>query len=110
MRFPRSFGVILSVAVLIGVSAGPARAANRITEYPVPTAHSRPEGIAAGPDGNLWFTEGGGNKIGRITTGGAITEYPVPTAYSYPWGIAAGPDGNLWFTEGDGNKIGWITT
>ncbi len=23
--------------------------------------------IVAGPDGNLWFTEGGGNKIGRIT-------------------------------------------
>lgn len=25
--------------------------------------------ITAGPDGNLWFTEQGGNRIGRITTG-----------------------------------------
>jgi hypothetical protein len=24
-------------------------------------------GIAASPDSNLWFTESGGNKIGRIT-------------------------------------------
>ena len=28
-----------------------------ITEYPVPTAASWPYGIAAGPDGNVWFTE-----------------------------------------------------
>ena len=28
-----------------------------ITEFPIPTAGSGPAGIAAGPDGNLWFTE-----------------------------------------------------
>lgn len=36
-----------------------------ITEYPLPTYSSSPLAIAAGPDGNLWFTEYG--KIGRIT-------------------------------------------
>jgi virginiamycin B lyase len=56
-------------------------------------------GITAGPDGNLWFTEYGGNKIGRITTAGVITEFPIPTDDSEPWGITSGPDGNLWFTE-----------
>jgi len=81
-----------------------------ITEYPVPTANSEPYGIAAGPDGALWFTEGDANKIGRITTGGTITEYPVTTANSAPVGIAAGPDGALWFTEATTNKIGRITT
>jgi streptogramin lyase len=25
-------------------------------------------GITSGPDGNLWFTEPGDNKIGRITS------------------------------------------
>ena len=68
----------------------------------VPDSHGRtagPGGIAAGPDGNLWFTEGNGNQIGRITTAGVITEFPIPTANSDPYGIAAGPDGNLWFTE-----------
>jgi eukaryotic-like serine/threonine-protein kinase len=39
-----------------------------ITEFPVPTASSSPSGITAGPDGNLWFTEYDGNKIGRITS------------------------------------------
>jgi hypothetical protein len=58
----------------------------------------------------LWFTEFGGNRIGRITTAGVITEYTVPTAASGPSVIAAGPDGALWFSEYDGNKIGRVTT
>ena len=70
-----------------------------INEFTVTTAGSEPYGITAGSDGNLWFTEENGNKIGRITTTGSITEYPLPTFGSAPEGIAAGPDGNLWFTE-----------
>ena len=80
------------------------------TEYQVPTDGSQPNGITKGPDGNLWFTEFSGNKIGKITTAGAITEFPVPTAGSSPAEITAGPDGNLWFTEYYGQKIGRITT
>ena len=75
----------------------------------IPTAGSYPHDITAGPDGNLWFTEYSGNKIGRITTAGAITEFTIPTAASSPVGITAGPDGNLWFTEYSGNKIGQVT-
>lgn len=40
-----------------------------IIEFPVPTVNGTPDGITAGPDGNLWFTEGIGNKIGRISLG-----------------------------------------
>jgi virginiamycin B lyase len=79
-----------------------------ITEYPVPnTASNTPWTIAAGPDGNLWFTDYGGGvgAIGRITTNGAITQYATPTALSGPLAIAAGPDGNMWFTELIANKI-----
>ena len=69
-----------------------------------------PDAIAAGPDGNLWFTEDDGNRIGRITPGGIVTEFSVGiTAGAGPAGIAAGPDGNLWFTEVDGHRIGRIT-
>jgi len=78
-----------------------------ITEFPLPTASSAPSGITAGPDGNLWFTEDGG-EIGRISRSGTITEFPPPIASSAPSGITAGPDGNLWFTE-DVGKIGRIT-
>jgi len=77
-----------------------------LTEYPVP--NSSPQGIAAGPDGALWFTERSADKIGRITIGGVVTEYPLPSNEG-PLGITVGPDGALWFTETAG-AIGRITT
>jgi virginiamycin B lyase len=56
----------------------------------------------------MWFTEKGGNKIGRITTAGVVTELAVPTAGSQPFGITLGLDGSLWFTEQNGNRIGKV--
>ena len=79
-----------------------------ITEYPIPTASSQPNGITTGPDGALWFTELNTNKIGRVTTSGAFTEYTIPTANSLLLGITTGPDGALWFAEQ--SKIGRVTT
>jgi virginiamycin B lyase len=67
-----------------------------------------PSGMAAGPDGALWFTNSGNNSIGRITTEGKVINYAV-TRESQPLGIAAGPDGALWFTNRY-NSIGRITT
>jgi virginiamycin B lyase len=77
-----------------------------IDEFPAP---GNPGGLAAGPDGAIWFTEETGNKIGRMTTGGAIThEIGVPTAGSLPTEIAVGPDGLMWFTEFNANKVGRV--
>jgi streptogramin lyase len=98
--------VVAAMAFLVTMAAS---AAPVITEYPIPTANSNPQGIATGPDGNLWFTEFTGNKIGRITLAGGITEFPIPTPNSGPRAITAGPDGNVWFTEYTANKIGKIT-
>src|SRR5260221_6038429 len=62
------------------------------------TASSGPWDIAAGPDGNLWFTEGDGNRVGRITPTGKVTEFSAGlTAGGFPEGITAGPDGSMWF-------------
>jgi uncharacterized protein (TIGR03437 family) len=87
-----------------------------ITAYALPTPiNSASQGITAGPDGALWFTEMQSNRIGRITTEGVITEYDIPNLVSDPLGISdpsgiiAGPDGAMWFTEENGNKIGRIT-
>jgi streptogramin lyase len=68
-----------------------------------------PYGITAGHDGNVWFTEWLGNRVGRITPSGAITEFRIPTAESRPYGITAGPEGNLWFVEENGNKVARVT-
>jgi virginiamycin B lyase len=83
--------------------------AGSFTEFPIPTANGRPEAIAAGPDGALWFTEIDANKIGRVTTDGNFTEFPIPTPNTAPLGIAAGPDRALWFIEFNANKIGRIS-
>jgi streptogramin lyase len=81
-----------------------------ITEFPVPTPGATPWSIAAGPDGNLWFTERDGNKVGMINpTTHAVSEFPVPTANSWPIGITVGPDGNVWFTEAATGNIGVIS-
>ncbi|HEV2035447.1 MAG TPA: hypothetical protein VGU71_14855 [Candidatus Dormibacteraeota bacterium] len=63
-----------------------------------------PEGITAGPDGNIWFTEFWTGRIGRMTPAGVLTEFKIPTPDSNPRGITAGPDGNLWFTESSLNR------
>jgi hypothetical protein len=80
-----------------------------ITEFPVPTPSATPWSITPGPDGNLWFTERDGNKIGEINpTTHAIKEFSTPTANPSPWSITTGPDGNLWFPEFAAGQIGMI--
>ena len=78
----------------------------RRTDYGVPIpSGGLSEWIASGPDGTVWFTEGDGNRIGKITPNGVITEFATAVG-SLPEGITIGPDGNLWFTEYSRNKIG----
>jgi ligand-binding sensor domain-containing protein len=91
---------------LEGNSIGRITTAGAITAY---TAASidEPTGIAAGPDGALWFTNFAKDSIGRITTAGVITKF-VASGLSFPQGIAAGSDGALWST--DDNSIARITT
>ena len=44
-----------------------------IAEFEFPSEGHRPQAIAPGPDGNLWFAEMAANKIARITPKGEIT-------------------------------------
>jgi virginiamycin B lyase len=73
-----------------------------------PPAAPGPRGIAAGPDGAVWFTDEGAGDAGRITPDGAVTRYPLGQG-ARPIGITAGPDGALWVAQQDG-RIARITT
>lgn len=97
--------IVFIISSVLAVSAAQANSrawpehAGQVTQYPLPQGHNPFGSIARGPDGNLWFLEYPGNRVGKMTTQGAYTEYPIPTQVSRPVGITAGPDGNLWFTE-----------
>jgi virginiamycin B lyase len=54
--------------------------------------------IAAGPDGNLWYTADPG-IIGRLTPTGNLTVFTVPPPAAALETIAAGPDGRMWFVN-----------
>jgi hypothetical protein len=83
---------------------------NVVTEFSIPEPFGEPLGIAKGPDGNLWFTDGVNNNVGRITTGGVVTVFPIPSMAAGPAQITSSPDGTLWFTEEFSHKIARITT
>jgi streptogramin lyase len=80
-----------------------------MTEFSLLTGGRSPAGIAAGPDGNVWFAESAGSGgIGRITPAGTITEFTAGIS-GQAESITLGSDGNLWFTEPSQEKIGRIT-
>jgi virginiamycin B lyase len=65
--------------------------------------------IAAGADGNMWFTELQASKIGRVTPRGKIDEFRVPTGDSRPIAIIPDPKAKaLWFSEEAGNNVARI--
>ena len=76
------------------------------------TPGSQAYAITTGPDGNLWFTEYTGTRIGTFNpTTRMATEFgPLTSPAS---AITAGPDGNVWFAEraidGSSSVIGRVT-
>ena len=78
-----------------------------IREFTVPTPNSRPHDPTVAPDGSLWFTAQGVNKIGRLDpSSGAFKEYPLKTPNSGPHGLVADGQGHIWFTAISGGYVG----
>jgi len=98
---------LLTLSVAIAASAAVGTLHVQIKEYEVPTAKSRPHDPALAPDGALWYTGQGANKLGRLDpASGQFKEYPLKTAGSGPHGLVADKDGNIWFTAISGGYVG----
>jgi virginiamycin B lyase len=65
-----------------------------------------PYGIAVDPDGTVWTTLQGADKLARISIDGQVTALDVPTRSSGLGDIAVDQSGAVWFLELRGNKIG----
>src|SRR5439155_1336360 len=52
---------------------------NTDSESAIPTPASAPIGIAAGGDGNIWFTESAANQIGRLKVTGGLCAQDATT-------------------------------
>lgn len=59
---------------------------------------SRPEGLAIGPDGNLYVSSSNTHRIKRYDglTGAYLGNFATDNGLEYPRGITFGPDGNLY--------------
>jgi streptogramin lyase len=71
--------------------------------------------LAAGPDGNVWFSDFDSGDVGSIVPGtGAITHYSIPSSTTNGGAeaeaIVAGPSDTMYFAEFNSNAIGSIST
>ena len=102
MKRPRALLLALTVLSASAALAAPAGATS-ITELPPLIPGSVPQGITAGPDGNVWFVENRASRFGRVVPStGKINDLSTGSgicAGSLPAEITPGPDGGLWFTE-----------
>ena len=77
-------------------------AGNSVTLFPV--ADTGPSGIAASPDGTVWFAQETRGNVARITNAGVVTEGKA-VKRSGPFGIAVAPNGDPWYTMMAANKV-----
>jgi streptogramin lyase len=70
-----------------------------LNRFATPTVNSAPYDITLGPDGALFFTEGTGGRIGRISNTGTVTESAGTAVFGNLNNITDGHDGFLYFTE-----------
>ena len=74
-----------------------------VNEFPLP---SGTVGLAAAPDGSLWFPLGN-QEIGRMTVAGSLSRIDVGADLT--GGVSVSPNGDVWFTA-SGSRIGRRTT
>ena len=104
----RTFLVVVATALLTALSFTPDAGAVRIGELPLEMG-SGPTDLVTGPDGNLFVTEEGPDRVDRVRPdGGIIGQFSLPLN-SDPGAIAAGADGNLWVSEFSIKRVARVT-
>jgi len=94
----------LSQILLFGAASLLTAQAFSVQEFP--QIFGKPQGIVAGPDGNIWLVEEDSSKVAQMDRNGNLLREITLPAGSAPHGIVVGPDGNFWFTEKGTSKIG----
>ena len=78
-----------------------------IREYTLPQPNSDLMSPAVDQNGNLWFGEMGGNRLGRYNPATSeITEWSPPQGRSGIMGITVDSTNTIWFAEESANYIG----
>jgi virginiamycin B lyase len=72
-----------------------------------PLSDVGPGGIAASPDGSVWFTQVTAGNIANITNAGDITEGKAVKG-SGPFGVAVAANGQPWYTMLAADRIGTL--
>jgi virginiamycin B lyase len=93
-------GFFLASLLVLALGLAARAEAVTITEFPIGPG-SAPRYIHPGPDGNLWFTDGGSNPgIGRIDTTGQFL--PTISDPNDPVDLVTLPDGSVLWTGDSG--------
>lgn len=93
----------------VTTGSAPAITLFNVPEFSPPTT-SQPAAIAAGPDGNMWFSDRGSSYLGGIAPLiGTIDQYPIPSnSNRLSQGLVVLPSGELWFVESGIAKVAMV--
>ena len=100
----------------LGLGAGAAQAApvGAVTSFPAGVEGTAMGGIAAGPDGNVWYADRDRGGLSSITPTGVVRALAPLPKRNLPAGAAPAPsietvvtgtDGNLWTATSDGRLV-----
>jgi streptogramin lyase len=64
--------------------------------YALPGTAPVTNAAALGPDGNVWYADGGDKQIDVVSTGGSIAVFSTNNLISIPDVLATGPDNQMW--------------
>lgn len=95
--------VLLAALALVALTPAGAQA---FALQEVSGLNSPANGIALGPDGNIWAAEEAAESVVRVSPSGSIVgRIPVGAE---PFAVATGPGGRVWVTLPEGHGLVWF--